>query len=122
MSRQVGSPKGMKLRADKLFSQIIRSRGACQACGKTLNLQCAHVISRRFANTRCDEDNAFCLCAGCHMYYTDHPVEFGTFVLTLMDEADYTALTARSQRTTKVVWVDVVQRLKLRAQELDLVG
>ena len=121
MSRHTTPARGAKARADDLFSKIVRSRGACCNCGKTENLQCAHVISRRFANTRCDEWNAFCLCARCHHYYTDHPVDWGKFVLEVMGENAYTRLRERSQLTSKVVWLDVVQRLKLRAKELELV-
>jgi hypothetical protein len=123
MSRQTTTPRGTKLRADKLFSQIVRSRGRCEKCGNSdySKLQCAHIVSRRFANTRCDEDNAFCLCAGCHMYFTDHPVDFGDFVNDRIGAEAYGRVKARSYSTSRVIWLDVVQRLKLRAQELELV-
>lgn len=114
MSRQVGSPKGAKARADKYFSLIIRSRGACRACGKTLNLQCAHVISRRYSHTRCVEDNALCLCAGCHMFYTDHPVDFGELVNDLITTERYVELNAMSQQTGKVDWVKVAAEMEAR--------
>lgn len=119
VSRQVGSPKGAKAKADKYFSLLIRSRGACQACGKTLNLQCAHIISRRYSHTRCVERNALCLCAGCHHYYTDHPAEFGTLVLTFMDAHEYDALTQLSQLTGKVDWVAVAAEMKARWQTIE---
>lgn len=112
MSRQVGSPKGAKARADKYFSLIVRARGECQACGKRENLQTAHVISRRFSNTRCELMNAYCLCAGCHHHFTDHPVEWGQFVIEKMGESGYRHLTAMSQLTTKVDWFEVAQHLR----------
>lgn len=112
MSRQVGSPKGAKAKADKYFSQLVRSRGACQSCGKTENLQCAHIISRRFSHTRCEPSNAYCLCAGCHHYYTDHPVAWGQFVLGKMGEDCYAELTRWSQRTGKVDWFEVADQMK----------
>ena len=40
-----------KKRCDVLFSRIIRAHGRCVRCGSVDNLQCAHVISRRFVNT-----------------------------------------------------------------------
>lgn len=119
MTRAMGSPKGAKAKADKYFSLIVRSRGACQACGKTLNLQCAHIISRRFSHTRCVERNALCLCAGCHHHYTDHPAEFGTLVLTFMDPSEYDHLTEMSQRTGKVDWLSVAERLKYRWEAIE---
>jgi 5-methylcytosine-specific restriction endonuclease McrA len=120
VSRKIGSTKGAKKKADDLFSKIVRSRGACQACGKTMNLQCAHIISRRYSHTRCVERNALCLCAGCHHHYTDHPAEFGTLVLTFMDDQEYDALTVLSQQTGKVNWVEVAALLKARWETIEV--
>lgn len=75
--KQYGGSKG---KADKLFSQIIRSQGRCECCGSTQNLQTAHIISRRFSKVRCDLRNAFCLCAKCHMRFTANPIEFAEYV------------------------------------------
>lgn len=63
---------GDKGACDRIFSQLVRMRGACQKCGSPRNLQCAHVISRRYSATRCDLRNAWCLCAGCHMHVDGH--------------------------------------------------
>lgn len=112
MSRQVGSPKGAKAKADKYFSLIVRSRGACESCGGTANLQTAHIISRRYSHTRCDERNAFCMDTKCHMYFTDHPVEFAEFVLHHCP--DYHALWKLSIQTGKVDWTVVAADLKAR--------
>lgn len=118
MMRKVASPKGAKAKADRLFSLIIRSRGACEACGRTENLQCAHIVSRRFSHTRCDEDNAFCLCARCHMHFTDHPVEFAEFVLDQIG-AKYALIYRRSQQTGKVNWNETAARLSERWKEIE---
>ena len=119
MSRQVGSPKGAKAKADRLFSLIIRARGHCESCGSTSNLQCAHIVSRRYSHTRCDQRNAFCLCAKCHMHFTDHPVEFAEFVLANTDQ--YPAMFLLSQQTGKVDWKQVAAGLQVIARELELV-
>lgn len=63
---------GAKAKADKLFSLLVRQVGHCERCGKTSHLQCAHIISRRFSATRTLRDNAWCLCAGCHMEVDTH--------------------------------------------------
>lgn len=42
-------------------------------------MQCAHVIGRRAAYTRTDENNAYTLCAACHHYLTEHPHEHVAF-------------------------------------------
>jgi hypothetical protein len=121
MARKMGKPSTAKKRADNLFSKIVRSRGYCQNCGRTQSLQCAHIISRRFSHTRCIEGNAFCLDAKCHIFFTDHPASFGIFVLEQIGADAHDELITLSQQTSKVVWIDVVQRLKLRAKELELV-
>lgn len=53
-------------RLDKLWSQIIRSKGECEVCGKQ-NDECQlhghHYYGRRSKSTRWDLPNGFCLCA-----------------------------------------------------------
>ena len=62
--------------ADSLFAQYIRARDVfCQRCGGTEVLQCAHVISRRYAATRFAPLNAMLLCRSCHMWQTVNPLE-----------------------------------------------
>lgn len=111
--RKTGSTKGQKAKADKLFSELIRSRGRCERCGTTHNLQCAHIISRRFLATRCDPQNAVCLCAGCHHYMTDHPADWGRFVEEYMGFNAYDALLLKSKVSGKGWdWQADIARLK----------
>lgn len=73
--------KGAKAKATRLHSELVRSRGRCERCGRTDKaLQCAHIIGRRYSATRTDERNAWALCAGCHMRLTEHPDEHMQFV------------------------------------------
>lgn len=77
--------KGLKGKADKLFSEVIRSVGVCEAKGFndvkcSAQLQTMHIISRKFNATRCDTRNAVSGCAAHHRFFTDHPVEFAKFV------------------------------------------
>lgn len=72
---------------DALFSDLVRLRAnyICESCGhneggKSQAIQCAHIISRKYVLTRYHPDNAFCLCASCHMNFTDHPLLFADFV------------------------------------------
>lgn len=104
--------KGAKGKATRLHAQIIRSRGECEACGSTNALQCAHIISRKYARTRTMLENAFCLCASCHMRFTDNPVEFGTFTLDKIGDEIYVMLLAERNRIDKVDWEEEVCRLK----------
>lgn len=96
MSRAVASTKGKKKKADRLFSLWIRRGGVCQRCERaahprdpesglvvkgtaTVQLQCAHIASRRRFGSRWDPLNALCLCAGCHHWMTDYPVMFSVW-------------------------------------------
>lgn len=64
----------LKNKATLLHSQYVRARDkCCVRCGRTDNLQAAHIIGRRAAFTRTDEANAVALCAGCHLELTEHP-------------------------------------------------
>ena len=70
-------------KADRLFSVAIRDRdGRCLACGARDNLQCAHIISRRYTNDglRWDFQNAVTLCHRDHVFYTYRPLEWESWV------------------------------------------
>ena len=87
-----GKPSHAKLVkvADALFGAIIRSAGHCQS-GRPNHagtLQCAHGFSRRYEGTRWDLLNAWCLCAGCHVYYTHRPLEWDEWLRERMG-SDY---------------------------------
>ena len=46
--------KGAKGRATRLHALITRDFGKCMNCGTTNALQCAHIISRKYSQTRTD--------------------------------------------------------------------
>ena len=98
------SRKGLKLKADRLFSAYIRSRGKCEWCGETNNtLQCAHIFSRRFLVTRWDELNALCLDAKCHFKAHHKPLEFAEFVKDHLGEKKYYKLMRKAKTSVKKV-------------------
>lgn len=110
--------KGAKAKCDTLFSFIIRSIGECENCYKTDYLQCAHIISRRYSNTRTDLRNAFCLCAGCHRYFTDHPREFSRFITQTWAQEYYEQVFKKSQEVGKIDWLEEADRLKTIKKQL----
>ena len=72
------SRKSLIKKADKLFSLKIREMGVCELQGKDNVrcggvLQCAHIVGRGRHVIRWNENNALCLCAGHHVYYTNNP-------------------------------------------------
>jgi len=90
-------------KCDVLFSEIIRSQGECEVCGKTENLQCSHVLSRRHLHTRWDLDNALCLCVRCHLYWQHkEPHEFVRWFDDKFGGDLYAELKKRSNSTDKI--------------------
>lgn len=108
----IARAKGHKGKADALFSKIIRLPGVCLRCGSTANLQCAHIISRRYSATRCDTRNAWCLCAGCHRRLTDWPREHSQFITQTIGSEVYDELKLKAETVTKVDWAAEYERLK----------
>lgn len=105
------SAQAAKRKATELHAKIVRARGACESCGKTTNLQCAHLVSRRYSATRTDLNNAFCLCAGCHMRFTEWPLEFHRFVVNRIGERAYEILRLKAEAGGAPDWHDEVTRL-----------
>lgn len=111
----IARAKGPRGKADKLFSELVRSKGFCLRCRRTDNLQCSHIRSRRFSATRTDLANAQCLCAGCHRYFTDNPVEFTDWLDATIGRDEYLRLKRKSEASGKFgtkFWEAEVERLK----------
>lgn len=103
-------PKSLTKKLDKIFSEIVRARGACQKCGKTTGLQCAHVISRVNHHTRWDLDNALALCLRCHIFWQHkNPHEF----VRWYDEkyGNYDVLKQRAQSIEKIDQESILENL-----------
>lgn len=78
MPKKKPSRKNLIKKLDKLFSLKVRVNGVCELrnldnvkCGG--GLQCAHIITRSRKALRWDFNNALCLCAGHHVYFTHNP-------------------------------------------------
>lgn len=107
--------KGAKGKAGHLHSKIIRSIGICEHCGGNNALQCAHILSRRYTATYTDLRNAFCLCASCHHYFTDHPVDFGKFVEKTWAHKWYQNIVLRAhagKKATQAFWLERIEFLE----------
>lgn len=107
--------KGLRGKATRLHSLVIRSRGRCENCGGVSNLQAAHIIPRRYAATRTDEANAFCLDAKCHMRFTEHADEWMAFVDSTIGRAEYDRLKAKAMAGVKandLFWQEEIERLE----------
>lgn len=111
--------KGARGKATRLHAQIVRARGECLACAmfwrpmpeSSSRLECAHIISRRYASTRTSLDNAYCLCSAHHRRFTEWGKEFAAFIDATIGDAEYARLRARAEELKKVDWDAEVARL-----------
>lgn len=102
-------------KADKLFSRYIRLRDReCRSCLTPLNLQCAHIFSRRYMSVRFDPANAMALCAGCHKKYTHNPIEWEDFCIKQMGVDDYQDLRRRAVVLTRLDYEEVLRDIEGR--------
>lgn len=106
-NKKIGKVRSVSQKAridhlDRLFSVLTRAPGVCVHCGATERLQCAHGFSRRYRSVRWDSRNAFCLCQGCHMFFTHRPLEWDEWLRNRWGNALYTELRALALSTEKV--------------------
>ncbi len=105
--------KTAKSKADDLFSQLIRSLGYCERCGKTnVRLETSHWISRRYAWTRTYEANAFCFCHNCHQWWHDYPTDSGKWAVEKRGQDVWEHIRERSSRRDKFDWHSELKRLQ----------
>ena len=87
---------------DKLFSEIIRSRGKCERCNRVDDtLQTSHVFSRSHLSVRWDFDNAFCFCASCHWWWHKNPPYTKDCSIKILGEDVYDELVKRKEQICK---------------------
>jgi hypothetical protein len=111
--------KGPKGKALRLHSQIVRSRGHCEAAGEydmacSERLECAHIMGRGMARTAADLDNAYCLCWTHHKRFTDDPVGWYLFCVDRMGETALLALRRRALDTggQRIDWQAKISELE----------
>ena len=84
--RPTAKPKGptrtqLRRQCDDLFAEVIRAEGRCLAAGWgafpcSERLQCAHIVSRKWLNTRWYLANAVCLCSAHHAFFTHSELDW----------------------------------------------
>jgi len=90
-----------------------------------VQLQTAHIVGRKYAKTRTDFRNAFSLCAGCHRFFTDNPLQFSRFVSDTWARDYYDEVYELAQTIEKMDWEKRHEFLKdakkqLKAKEVTL--
>lgn len=92
-------------KCDKIFSELIKYRDGwkCVETGTMEHLQTAHLISRSYHSVRWDPENAVCLSARRHMWYTYHPIEWREFCIKRLGQEKYEALEKRATQQSGAV-------------------
>lgn len=108
----------MKQHCDSIFGQRVRLRGKCERCYRTppdVTLQCSHIVSRKYLQTRWSFDNALCLCLGCHHWWHHFPLEAEEWCRDLIGDDLYDDLKRRARRIgVKVDYDEVLDYLRGR--------
>ena len=112
-----GYRKGVRGRADRMWSEYVRAIGYCQRCGGTDKLEAAHIIRRGYQGTRCDPDNGWCLCKLCHRMIDEWASQHAALVDETIGEVGLAALEHKAQasvgaRFSDAFWRDVADELK----------
>ena len=75
--------KTLRTKLDKIWSEIIRSKGQCEMCHK-IGTNAHHIIGRRNLHLRWDLRNGCLLCSYCHIFSKNsahqNPVNFMDFL------------------------------------------
>lgn len=115
MSRSIYGT-GLKAKATKLHSQVVRARGFCQRCGEQdySKLECAHIIGRRYNAVRTDETNAWALCHSCHRKTGEWASEHMALIVQTIGMDRYEELRQRAETGVKAndaFWQAEIERL-----------
>jgi len=102
MSTRKPSKKTLTAKLDRICSKIVRSHGVCMKCGNSNyeKLQCCHIFSRTYRNTRWSFLNLLCLCSSCHFWSHRNPILFAEFVKDLLGDR-YETLKQEAQKVKK---------------------
>jgi hypothetical protein len=108
------TPAAMKRKADALAGALVRARGACES-GRPEHsgpLQWAHGVSRSYRAVRWDLRNGFCLCAGCHAFFTYRPLEWTEWMIQRLGQSVYDDLRRRALAGKKRPMDEVIAELE----------
>ena len=98
---------------DTIFADLIKLPGKCHRCKSNYRLQCAHIISRRYQQVRWEVRNAVCLCSGCHMYFTYHPLEWELYInKSILAPSVYKALKTKALEYGKLNHKEILEGLQ----------
>jgi len=114
--------KALINKLDKLISEIIRSRGRCEVCGRTTTLQPHHIYSRSRMSVRWDKDNLCCLCSGCHTLSSKlsahkTPIDFIDYITSIRGKEWKERLVKKAHQTKQWSEQELISLIKKLVKE-----
>lgn len=93
-------------KADIEWAKQVKERDhyTCQRCGakhQSRGMHAAHIVSRRYKQTRHDLENGITLCFGCHMWAHQNPHEAIDFFMNHLGKDRYEQLRQKAQKVGK---------------------
>ena len=108
---------------DKLWSEVVRSKGACELCGRRppeVVLHAHHIFSRKKYSTRYDLDNSVCLCMSCHLYSAHRNIqEFADWVCEKIGREKLDDLRKKANTIAKYTKEDKLRMIKELQEKID---
>ncbi len=120
------SKKKLKEKLDNIWAQIIKSKGYCEVCHSSNNLNAHHVVGRINYGLRWDLRNGCCLCPGCHMFSSktsahNNPIWFlEHFKFHRPDDYEYLLKTKNKIKTFSIFdYQEILNNLKEEYEKLE---
>ncbi len=102
-----------KRKADRLFSELVRSRPTCEMCGSSVKIfECAHVISRSNLHLRYDPQNALKFCKGCHYRWHREPLQCITWFQGVYPESFAYLMKEKDTYETNFDYPAIIKKLE----------
>ena len=108
--------------ADRLWSLLVRARGASEISGDTKNLQGAHGFPRTYRATRWLLINGFALTQSEHVFYTYRPLQWDQFLRERWGQPVYDELRRIALKNEKQDMVAVVSSLRAECETRGIDG
>lgn len=104
--KKQGSKASIKRKLDGMCREIVfaRDRYRCRRCGRgtpNVQLQWAHIYSRRYLSVRWMPQNSVSLCAGCHFWIHQNPMDGAEFIRDVVPHHDLQQVRLRLADSTK---------------------
>jgi len=115
--------------ADAAFSDVVRCKAnwSCEHCsrqfnGRSAGLHCAHIYGRANKRVRWSLDNAVSLCAYCHRYFTENPLEFHSWLESYLGHGHIEMLNEKRRevfKTNKLIRSEVASHYREQFSAMD---